>query len=267
MRSMHITARFPNCLWQWGLLWCLHVTSIAAHAQTWSTEEQREFLAVRSEYSLTSADREWMFREILQLERDLQKLLRLPPGDGEIEISIFRTKNSYKQHLLARVPEGSQRQALFVPGVDRGRVYVYRHWGYEADLRHESTHALLHRVLPYVPMWLDEGLAEYFEVPAERRARQHPHLGELRRRLLFGWRPDLRKLESKTKLLEMDASDYRECWSWAHFMLHGPSDVRQELADFLDDVYHGRTAGTLGSRLLKLPETEARLVDHLRNWK
>ena len=34
---------------------------------------------------------------------------------------------------------------------------------FEADLRHECTHALLHAALPYVPLWLDEGLASLYE--------------------------------------------------------------------------------------------------------
>ena len=44
---------------------------------------------------------------------------------------------------------------------------VYTYWGnrIQQDLRHELTHAILHSVLKDVPLWLDEGLAEYFEVP------------------------------------------------------------------------------------------------------
>ena len=54
----------------------------------------------------------------------------------------------------------------------RAAVYAYRHPELPIDLRHECTHALLHANLPMVPLWLDEGLAEYFEMPeAERRVR------------------------------------------------------------------------------------------------
>ena len=37
------------------------------------------------------------------------------------------------------------------------------------DLRHELTHALLHGVLKDVPLWLDEGLAGFFELPPDAR--------------------------------------------------------------------------------------------------
>ena len=43
------------------------------------------------------------------------------------------------------------------------------------DLRHETTHAVLHGLLPMVPLWLDEGLAEYFEAPEANRLQRHPH--------------------------------------------------------------------------------------------
>ena len=236
-------------------------------AGEWVTDEQRDNVELRSEFELNQADLDMHFREISQVREDLERILGMSFGSGLIEINLFRSKTSYQQFLKPRVPEGVNRKALFVPGVDRGRVYVYRHWGYETDLRHESTHAFLHGTLPFVPMWLDEGLAEYFEVTHEQRASHNPHLGELKRRLLVGWRPDLKRLESKERLENMDAADYRESWAWAHFMLHGPTEVRQVLADYLFDVEQGNPAGLLGDRLSKLPGLEDQLVLHLRNWK
>ena len=53
---------------------------------------------------------------------------------------------------------------------------AYRNPEFGNDLRHECTHALLHAVLPAVPLWLDEGLAKYFEVQRASRAYGHPYL-------------------------------------------------------------------------------------------
>jgi hypothetical protein len=160
------------------------------------------------------------------------------------------------------------RPALFVQGTDMGRVYVYKRWGFDTDLRHESTHAVLHNALPYVPMWLDEGLAEYFEVPANKRSAGNPHLSSLRRSIFFGWRPNLAKLEAAEDLADMGANEYREAWAWAHFMLHGPPEVRQVLADYLYDIQSGDSAGLLKDRLAKtVPHADVRLIEHLRNWK
>ena len=61
------------------------------------------------------------------------------------------------------------------------------------DLRHELTHALLHSVLKDVPLWLDEGLAGYFELPPENDGVNPQHLELLRR---GPFQPDLARLES-----------------------------------------------------------------------
>jgi hypothetical protein len=135
-------------------------------------------------------------------------------------------------------------------------------------VRHESTHALLHNALPYVPQWLDEGLAEYFEVPAAQRARKHPHLNELRWPLVFGWRPDLEALEKKRELADMDGGDYRESWAWVHFMLHGPPEARETLLTYLDAIAANDPPGLFSEQLkLRVPDAEHRLVKHFKNWK
>ena len=41
------------------------------------------------------------------------------------------------------------------------------------------THAILNASLRYVPIWLDEGLAKYFETPRGDRATQNPFLDQL----------------------------------------------------------------------------------------
>jgi hypothetical protein len=167
------------------------------------------------------------------------------------------------------VPEGANRPALYVQGPDVGHVFVYRRWGFETDVRHECTHAVLHNSLPYIPLWLDEGLAEYFEEPPEDRAGNHPHLDSLRRAMFFGWRPNLRRLEELSSLTDMGAREYQESWAWAHFMLHGPDDVQAVLTEYLAAIQNGEYAGPLSDRLPALNgrTAEARLLNHLRSWE
>ncbi|MEZ5940127.1 MAG: hypothetical protein R3C18_01965 [Planctomycetaceae bacterium] len=245
---------------------CL-LTQVIEAAGEWVEVEKRGVVDVRSEFSMSQTEWDNLFRELGGLQSDLERLLHLTPSSQTIEINLFRTKSSYQEFLRSRVPEGVNRKALYVPGTDRGRVYVYRHWGYETDLRHEFTHALLHSSLPFVPMWLDEGFAEYFEVQANQRSQHNPHLGELKRRLLFGWGPNLAKLEDKSDLSQMDAADYRECWAWVHFMMHGPDEVRQVLADYLHNVEQGNPAGQLGDHLRESIDLDTQLLRHLRQWK
>ncbi len=96
----------------------------------------------------------------------------------------------------------------------------------EEDLRHEATHALARGAYGDLPLWLDEGLAEYFETQADAPDAQNEHLAKIREDLRQGWTPDLPRLESLTDIHQMTPRDYREAWGWVHLMLGGdrPSD-------------------------------------------
>jgi hypothetical protein len=160
------------------------------------------------------------------------------------------------------------RRALFVKGSGPGRVFVYRHDDLPIDVRHEGTHALLHASLPMVPLWLDEGLAEYFEVPPEERAYDNQHLGALRWDLRLGNLPRINVLEAKGNLADMSATDYRHAWAWVHFMIHGPKEARDELIGFLGDIRMSTPPGKLSERLARrLPNPEKLLVQHFKAWR
>ena len=252
--------------------WCVacliwRVLCPAALAQ-WQPVETTGIFQIRSEFPLNDREGQEIIRQLTELQKDVQRLLNLKPEDRPVEISLFKSKATYRAHLAQRVTEGVDRTALFVQGSDMGRVYVYRRWGFDVDLRHESTHAVLHNALPYVPMWLDEGLAEYFEVVPTQRSSDNPHLSSLKRSILFGWRPDLAKLEAAEDLDDMGVNEYREAWAWAHFMLHGPLEVRQVLSDFLFVIQSGEAAGSFRDRLvMAVPNAEIQLVEHIRVWR
>jgi hypothetical protein len=117
-----------------------------------------------------------------------------------------------------------------------GRFEVYAQWSERAgeDLRHETTHAYLHASLPELPLWLDEGLAEYFEMPAEADGWNAPHAELLRRELRSGrWRPDLARLEAIASSAEMTQRDYAEAWSWTWLLLRSTPQRRDLLAGWL----------------------------------
>jgi hypothetical protein len=234
----------------------------------WADEQTADLFEIRSEFSLVDESGRALIRELSQLRSDVESLLGLEASQDPIEVNLFANRRNYQEFLELRVPEGASRVALYVQGTDRGRVYVYRHRGFEVDVRHECTHAVLHNALPYVPMWLDEGLAEYFEMPADQRAAGHPHLSSVRRAMLLRWNPSLSRLESRQDFQEMDGNDYRDSWAWVHFMLHGPQDVRQTLSNYLYDVRMGNPAGQLSERLAaEVPASQHELTRHFRNLK
>src|SRR5262249_53884215 len=143
-----------------------------------------------------------VFQELANLRDQVYKELQLPPGRADIFVYLFEDRDHYKRFMNAKHPELPDRRAFFVsqPRTIAGGedLLVYTFWGdrIQQDLRHELTHGLLHSVLKDVPIWLDEGLAEYFELPAEKKGVNAGHVVSLRRALEGSLnKPDLTRLE------------------------------------------------------------------------
>lgn len=229
----------------------------------WAEEFTAGNLVFRSEFPLV--DVQDLLDDIGQLQTDLEETLGVECSDREIQIHLFRTRYSYQKYLSVRVPQGAKRQAFYMPGTDAGRIYAYRHRGMETDVRHETTHALLRNALPYIPLWLDEGLAEYFEVSAKRRDQGNGHLAELRWAMRVGWKPQLTRLEAKRGFLEMEAPEYRDSWGMIHFLIHGPPEIRQVFLDYLQEIEAGGVPDPLSETLKEAaPDYEQEVVRHLK---
>jgi hypothetical protein len=233
-------------------------------AAGWVDEQQHGLFVFRSDFPLRDvAD---IVAELGELQKDIEATLGIQCQAKPIEIYLFRSRWSYSSYVRKHVPDGDGRQALFVAGNEVGRVYAYRRIELDTDLRHETTHALLHNALPYVPLWLDEGLAEYFENPMALRVDRAAHRGELSRTIRFrGWKPNLAELEAKRELSEMRAAEYRDAWGWVHFLLHGPPEARAALDEFLSTIPTGREPTPLSISLRRrLPDLDRQVADHLR---
>jgi hypothetical protein len=132
------------------------------------------------------------------------------------------------------------------------------------DLRHEVAHGYLHSVVPNLPLWLDEGLAEYFEVPRGHGGLNRPHVVELSDRLSTGWRPDLRRLESLTSVGEMTQMHYAESWLWVHLLLETSRERQELLATYLTHLRSAATSGPLSFELRRRhPHPEGAVIEHL----
>ncbi len=236
----------------------------AASSSPFLEEQELGPYLIRSEFPLRDVHE--LVQDLGELQQDLEETLRLECQPRAIQIHLFQSKRSYDDYLRVRVPEGVNRQALYVPGTDAGRVYAYRQRELDIDVRHETTHALLHTALPYVPIWIDEGLAEYFEMPAALRAKNHPHRKELRDAIRYQrWRPNLKGLESKRKLMDMNGKDYRDSWGIVHFLLHGPVEARQGLDQYFEEILSGEPPTPLSQTLRKrISDLDQAIIDHLK---
>lgn len=257
----------PACRGRWLLpLLCLILTRPALlNAATWPDEYQNGPFLFHADFPL--AEHRALLDSLPHLQAQLGYLLGIQPSHEPIYVFLFERRRTYEAYLKEHFPTAPVRKALFIKGRGPGMVFVYRGENFDVDLRHEATHAILNSALPVVPLWLDEGLAEYFEIPAERRRHGSPHLRHVRLAAWVGKVPSLEDLEQRGQMNEMGRTEYRNAWAWVHFLLHGPPTARAELRRYLADIQALTPPGQLSQRLREqLPDLERRFAEHFRNW-
>jgi hypothetical protein len=194
--------------------------------------------------------------------------VKADPAQAPIDLYILDDRKAFEQFLTFYYPELPPRRAFFIAQGERRVVYAYQGDNLEVDLRHEATHALLHAAGAGLPLWLDEGLAEYFEVPRPDGGYNGEHVARLPKDFEGGWRPDLARLEGLEDVRRMTPRDYRESWAWVHYLLHGPSAGRAVLLGTIADVRRGEPGAPLSERLeaagvKEVADPAARLVAHV----
>jgi len=199
-----------------------------------------------------------IFQELVSLRDQVYKELLLPPGTASVQVYLFEDQQRYEQFMKAKYPDLPCRRAFFVaqPRTIGGTedLLVYTYWGdrIRQDLRHELTHALLHSVLKEVPIWLDEGLAEYFELPPENKGINPKHVDKLRQSMAGLYKPDLQRLEGLSQVQQMTPAEYREAWAWVHLLLRGRPEGKVELVAYLQQLRSNPNPGPLALRIAKV---------------
>ncbi|GEM_PF-1093837 len=155
-----------------------------------------------------------------EVHKEMVRTLGRRPVHEPIEVFLFRDRKRYEAFLASQRGTLPYRRALFVTDGSRRKIYAHRNRGLSRDLRHEAAHALLNAWYGSVPLWLDEGLAEYFETDPEAHHMQCGHVAELWEALRTGvWRPSLERLERIERVTELSRRDYAEAWLWVHLLL------------------------------------------------
>ncbi len=196
-----------------------------------------------------------LFQELAGMRDQIYKELQLPPGDSSVQVYLFEDRKSYDHFMQARYPDLPERRAFFIaqPRAIGGSddLIVYTFWGknIQQDLRHELTHALLHSVIRDVPLWLDEGLAEYFELPPDWKGVNPAHVESLLHAGSFSYKPDLPRLEDLTEVKQMAPAEYREAWAWVHLMLRDRPEAKAVLTAYLRQLHQNGAPGLLEPKL------------------
>ena len=226
-----------------------------------------EHVIVHSDFKIAT-DHE-MVHELKDVRQRVMSELSLPRQREAVHVYLFSDESSYRRYLESTWPGLPPRRAYFV-GTPR-ELAVYTFWGDRVmeDLRHEFTHGVLHACLTDVPLWLDEGLAEYFEVPGSIAGHlNEEYVQQLTTSVLEGWSPDLSRLEQLEEFSSMQHKHYREAWSWVHFMLHHSHDSRDALLAYLEDLRDNARPKPLSQRLkANVPQYELRFVNHVASLR
>jgi hypothetical protein len=234
----------------------------------WTDSRQIGPFIIQATFDLKPYER--LFAELPELQRELSRILGVATAKGSIYVYLFESDEQYRKFTQQHFPKVPYRSALFVLENGSPGVYTYRKVDLDIDLRHECTHALLHGALPVVPLWLDEGIAKYFEVPGGQRAFDHPYFDDLKWKwsLRLGMVRSIESLEERDDLSQMDGADYRYSWAWVHFMLHGPAAAHHTLVEYLACYQHSSSPGKLSTRLATaVPNLNEQMIQHFKHWQ
>jgi hypothetical protein len=224
-------------------------------------------LVFHSDFPLPADHR--LVRELTLERDDIIKTLGLTPSNEPIDVYLFRDAERYQLFLKRKFPNVPSRRAFFLE-TDM-RLAVYAHWNdrMAEDLRHEIAHGYMHASLPSIPLWLDEGLAEYFEVPRGQNGLNRPHVDLLSDMTVQEhWRPNLTRLEKLTEAGQMDQRDYAESWAWVYFFLNSPPERREVLTNYLVQLRTRGASEPLSVRLATLQiEPQRPMADYIAGLK
>jgi hypothetical protein len=270
-----VTARYHNqpLLRRWRVPWGAGVVALLLSSLCCATLSEQGQPLVPSRYQVRTGefvilsnypmtDDPPAVRALVALERDMKEHLRFQPsgGDAPVEIYVLDSRNAFAHFLKFYYPDLPPRRAFFLAQGQQRVVYTYSSPRLEEDLRHEATHALLHGSFGDLPLWLDEGLAEYFEDDLAQPSADRERLDQISKDLSGGWVPNLVRLESLTDIRELTPRDYREAWAWVHLLLNEPNRDGVPLLTALGEPAGAQTRLKFSAR----GATNDRLLAHLK---
>jgi hypothetical protein len=245
---------------------CLGIAMVGCASNQWfRSPSEMEIAKASSEKAQTTRFVRWpltfvadfdlepshpLVNEMVDLRDRVATTLAFNRPEEPIQVFLYADDARYEAFWNERFRGTPVRRAVFLETPARKALYV--HWGDKAaeDVRHEVTHGYLHALAPAIPLWLDEGLAEYFETPAEAHGKNLAHIDLLKRAQQEGnWEPSVKRLERKIDMTQMQQIDYAESWLWTYWLLNGDEKRRDILTDYLKAVRVNRDPGSLAADL------------------
>lgn len=240
MKPLTNASRISQLLAAGSLCLLCGLRTPALHAQElrqWPIEMSVGQFQVHSDFQLL--DKQSLASQLSDVTTQVKQLLDISGDKEPVHVVLFETEDEYRRYMQNYFPNLPARRALFIQ--DRGPGMLFAHWHEDiaTDLRHEVTHALVNNSSGQLPLWIDEGIAEYFEVNPSQRFAASEHLDEVIARVEEGIVPSLGNLETIVAFDKFTNAHYRDSWSWVHYMLHRRDTTRQLLVRYLADCRSG----------------------------
>jgi hypothetical protein len=202
-------------------------------------------------------------QELKALAQQIEKDLGVPPPAQQVRLYIFKERDHYERVLLRTIPQmtrrDTHRNGLFLLRDGVPYVFVLRTENLMRTVRHEFTHAMLNTNIANLPIWVDEGLATYYEAP---HGWQPKFFASLREQVQSGWKPDLARLERLQRMQDMGMLEYAEAWSWVYLCMQGPEEVRGVLRSYVGSLKQPRSQLRLSAEIgRRLHDPEASWLD------
>lgn len=225
----------------------------------------RDQLTIHSDFYLPQQHR--LIDSAVALRKEVTQTLELPTSDEPIHVYLFKNEAEFRSYIGSRLVNFPNRRAFFVKNDTTLMVMAY--WGEKVaeDLRHEVTHGYLHSVVPGIPLWLDEGLAEFFEVRPGENGVNAPHVRLLAEAYRAGrWTPDLMQLESLRNNADLTQLQYAEAWLWIHFLLNSDAHSNKLVCQTLKQIRESGSSAPLFPQVEAwMPAWNQALLQHLKH--
>lgn len=201
--------------------------------------------------------------------RDMQELLDLPDMRESARIQVFSSDYDLEKAIRKKSKIIPLRRTYFFENISSGEMEILvKYTDYIADdLRHESAHAYLHGICSHLPLWLDEGLAEYFEPSRTTQGYQPRHINRLMRMMnSSSWKPNLARLDALEHSIQYDLTveEYAHSWIWVHFLINDSPETKRLLQNYLQGLERKETPTPLSEQIRKLyPDCDSRVTSYL----
>ncbi len=246
------------------MAWMVQPGNASAVQNHWAVHRQHGHLEFFSEYSIDTTS---LATQLAEVAEELQMTFGLAQPKLNIQVILFRSPKSYRAYLMSSVPDAAKRRAIFYQNRNVFQIYAYRHPDLVTDLRHEYSHAYLHQCLPFVPLWIDEGIAEFMEERPAVRAGSSRVTG-MRWRCRTGRQPDLRSLEKLPSASSMSSDDYRDSWAWVHYLVNESPETLQTFKRYLHAISAGEAPGAFSEFAAQDdPQVTKRLGSYFRRFR